>query len=232
MFRIAIQVKELISSNLTHAMDSASNPAKMLGQLQREVEEAIIGLQGELTQAERRLERAKAKFNEAELRGADWTDKAKIAMDNDREDLARSALLAREECKDAAEAKREEIAGLKDDIREMTQAICDLEAKHTETRSRLADQRAADGGSSSAGCSSAASSTDRRMDHISRLEKRTEFATQDSAISRGHAATEREIEEMRRDRKIDEELESLRGDAAKPAKPAARKPRKKTNKAA
>ncbi len=95
MFRVAIQIKELISSNVTSVIEAASNPAKMLTMLQREIEESIIALTGERTRVSQAKRRLEASLVQNELREADWSDKAKVAMDHGREDLARQALLAR-----------------------------------------------------------------------------------------------------------------------------------------
>ena len=229
MFRIAIQVKELISSNVTTALDGASNPAKMLARLQREIEEALIGLTGEMSKARRQKDRLEAERTQAELREADWSDKAKIAMDNDREDLARQALNAREDCRAGIERLAQDIEKLAADMGEMDAAVSELEAKRDDVKQRLADQLAADGDASGrmGGRTGYASRTERRMDHIDNLAKRTEFATEDSQVCRGNASVEREIEEMRRSRKIDEELAAMRGgDSAKLGK--ARKSGKNT----
>lgn len=224
MFRIAIQVKELISSNVTSALDGASNPAKLLGRLQREIEEAIIGLTGEMSKAKRQQERLEAELTQAELREADWSDKARIAMDNGREDLARQSLLAREDCRAGIDRLKQDITRLKDDIRDMHSAMRELEAKRADVRTRLADQLAADGNAS--GCASTtgfANRTERRMDHIANLEKRTEFATEDTAANRTNASVDREIEEMRRARVVEEELAAMGSDKAGATKSAAKK---------
>lgn len=229
MFRVAIQVKEIIASNVTSALDGVTNPAKMLRQLQREVEEAIIALQGELTRARRRHERLEVERTQAELREADWGDKARIAMDNRREDLARQALLAREDCRKGLDALRADIATLAGDIADMEQALDELEAKRTDTRQRLTDQLAADGERSGAtGESGFARRTEQHMDHIARMEQRTQFASEDSAACRGHATVDREIEEMHRASTVDAELAAMRESArADRAKSSATKPRGK-----
>lgn len=227
MFRVAIQVKDIIASNVTSALDGVTNPAKMLRQLQREVEEAIIALQGELTRARRRHERLETERTQAELREADWGDKAQIAMDNRREDLARQALLAREDCRKGLDALSTEIATLANDIADMELALDQLEAKRTDTRQRLADQLAADGESAAApGESGFARRTDRRMDHITKMEQRTNFATEDSGVCRGNAAVDREIEEVRRAKTVDAELAVLR-EASAVSGAATRKPARK-----
>ncbi|APE27835.1 PspA/IM30 family protein [Aurantiacibacter gangjinensis] len=226
MLRVAIQVKELISSNVTSAIEAASNPAKMLRQLQREIEEAIIALEGERTRTRRQQERLEASLAQNELREADWTDKAKTAMDHDREDLARQALLAREDCREAMAKMKEDIAAAKADLKEIDSAVKELEAKREDTREQAraqarADSAANDTGSGAGG--SGASKADRALDRISTLEKRTEFATEDSTACRGNASADREIEEMRRASTVDAELEALRGGSKPAAKKAAAK---------
>ena len=129
MFRIAIQVRELISSNVTSALDGASNPAKLLARLQREIEEALIGLAGETTKARRQQERLKAELVQANSQEADWGAKARVAMDNGREDLARQALHAREDSRGKIAQLKQDITRLDAEMAEMQEAEIQLEAK-------------------------------------------------------------------------------------------------------
>ncbi|MBV7259040.1 PspA/IM30 family protein [Erythrobacter crassostreae] len=223
MLRVAIQVKELISSNVTSALDSMSSSAKMLHQLQREIEEAIIALEGERTKTERNLKRLKATLTQNEMREADWGDKAKAAMDHDREDLARQALMAREDCREAIASGKDDIAKAKADLKEIDEAVKELEAKREETREQAKAQSAADADKS--GCSDAGASTaEKRLNRVSQMEKRTEFATEDTASARTNASVDREIDEMRRASTVDAELAALKGGAKKaPAKRARKK---------
>lgn len=220
MLRIAIQVRELISSNVTSALDHASNPAKVLARFQREIEEALIGLAGEITRARRQKERLDAELSQALQREVGWSDKAKVAMDNGREDLARQALHAREDCRADIARLREAIVRLDGEITEMQEAELQLIAKRDDVRQRLADQLSADGlASGGTPRSGFASRTERRMDHIANLEKRAEFAAGENASARSAAAIEREIEDMQRERLVEEELATLRQGAAAKTKP-------------
>ncbi len=225
MVHIAIRVRELVSSNVSSAIDSASNPAKMLAHLQREIEDTLIGLHGDIAKARRQKERKQAEVDKAGWTESDWSDKAQVAMDHGREDLARQALMAREDCRSSIDALGKDIEALNANIAEMEDAERQLEAKREDVRQRLADQRAADGKS---GTAAPASRTERRMDRIDALEKRTAFATEEAANDCTNASVEREIDEMRQSRKIEEELAAMRPGkaAAKPAKKPAK--RKKT----
>jgi phage shock protein A len=228
MMRVAIQVKELISSNVTSVIESASNPAKMLNRLQREIEESIIALQRERTLTERRKTRLEAELAQQEMREADWSDKAKTAMDHDREDLARQALMAREDCTANIAKIKDDLDACANDLVEVDQAISDLEAKREETREQARHQMAADAENAPAGTpGTATSKADAHLSRISELEKRAEFATEDHAGKREHASVDAEIEEMRRASKIDAELAAMKSSGAKKA-PAKKTPAKKT----
>lgn len=211
MVRIAIQVKELISSNLTSALDGATNPVKMLAQLQREIEEALISLTGDISKARRQKDRLDAEQVRAESRIAEWNEKAKIAMDHQREDLARQALLAREDCRAGIEQIKQDIATLHEELVAMHEAEIQLEAKRDSVRARMADLRAADGSTSGIAARSGDSNrVSKRMQHIEELEKRTDFAADDQDYHSRNASVDREIEEMSRDRAVDEELAAMR----------------------
>lgn len=227
MLRVAIQVKELISSNVTSVIETASNPAKMLIRLQREIEESIISLQRDHTLTSQRKTRLEAQLTRAEMREADWSDKAKTAMDHGREDLARQALMAREDCTAEITTINDDIETANRDLAEIDTAISELEAKRAEVRDQARQQVAADGANAPAGTpGTAARKTDAHRSRISEMEKRTEFATEDFAETRANASVDAEIEAMRRATKIDAELAAMKsGGSAKktPAKKAAAK---------
>lgn len=225
MFRIAIQIKELISSNVTSAIESASNPAKMLTLLQREIEESIITLTGDHTRVSQTKRRLEASLTQHELRDADWSDKAKTAMDHGREDLARQALLAREDCRQAIVRLKDEIAEADANLAEIDAAVRELEVKREETRAEAKAQMAADEAARAGSGSGSASRAEAHLNRINTLGQRAHFAAEDEAPLRTNASVEREIEEMRRASAIEAELAALKAGAPAPAKKAAAKKR-------
>lgn len=225
MFRIAIQIKELISSNVTSAIESASNPAKMLTLLQREIEESIITLTGEHTRVSQTKRRLEASLTQHELREADWSDKAKTAMDHGREDLARQALLAREDCRQTLARLKDDIAAADANLAEIDAAVRELEAKRDETRAQAKAQIAADEAARAGSGGGSASRAEAHLNRINTLGQRAHFATEDEAPLRTNASVEREIEEMRRASSIEAELAALKAGAPAPAKKSAAKKR-------
>ncbi len=211
MLRVAIQIKELISSNVTSAIDAATNPAKMLRNLQREIEDAIVSLEREHTLTNRQMDRLKTQLAQTASHEADWSAKAKTAMDHGREDLARQALLAREESRSLVATLQLDIATAQAECDEIATTIAELEGKREDIREKALQQAAADGEHGSAGAPHHASgAADRHRGRISGLEKRTQFAIEDSANLRANASIDHEIEKLRRASDIEAELNGMK----------------------
>ena len=217
MFRVAIQIKELISSNVTSVIESASNPAKMLTMLQREIEESIISLTCDHTRVTQNKRRLETSLTQHELKEADWGDKAKTAMDHGREDLARQALLAREDCRQAIVRLKDEITAADANLAEIDAAVRELEVKREETRAQAKAQIAADEAARAGAGGGAASRAEAHLNRINTLGQRAQFAAEDEGPARTNASVDREIEEMRRASAVEAELAALK--AAAPAAP-------------
>ncbi|MDN3646261.1 PspA/IM30 family protein [Pontixanthobacter aestiaquae] len=212
--RIVVQVRELVSSNVTTMVEKASNPVKMLRLLRKEIEEADIALHGEIAKLTRRKDRAAAAAKKFTEDAKAWSDKAKVAMDHDREDLARSALLAREDAKQQAEEQKAEASKLNDDIADAERAIEQLNAKLDETNTQLREQEAhaAAGHNCSSSSAGQDSATDKRMDRIANLERRVDHSLGDMPeTAKSNASVEAEIASMQRQASVDAELEKMRG---------------------
>jgi phage shock protein A len=221
MLHIGVQVKGLVASNLNTLVERASDPVRMLRKLQHELQEAIVALQGDLSRARRSQERLTEDADKHDRAAAEWTDKAKLAMDHKREDLARAALLAREQTYADAAKAREEAATAASEADEVAAAMAELEATLAETNGRLADEVArAQAGGGSAAPGAAASRSERFMDRVTTLEKRVDFAT-GQRPQPAPASVDDEIERLRRDAKVSEELAAMK--AASKAAPAKKK---------
>lgn len=211
MLHIAVQVKELVSSNLNSMVEAAGNPVKMLRLLQRELEEYIIALQGDLSKAQRRQERLDGEAAELERSVADWTGKAQLAMTHKREDLARAALLTREQATADADRLRGEAGAAAAEARELARTVAALEAKLAETRARLAEETLRAQTGKVAAVAGGASRGERFLDRVATLEKRVDFVTEKKSAP---ASVETEIEQLRRDAKVAEELAAMKAAAA------------------
>lgn len=220
MIHIAVRVRELVSSNVDAMLDKADNPEKMLRHLRAQVEESLISLTGDVSRARRRHERLAAEAARVATQAEEWTAKAKTAVEHKREDLARAALLARENDRDRAAQLADEAAAAKAEADEVEQAVALLERKREEVLQRLASlPRAAGAGGASA---MADSKAERHIDRIDELERRIAFGM-DGAPAPDPAAVEAEIAALQREAQIDAELAGMKTPkASKPSRAKAK----------
>lgn len=216
MRQLASRVGELVASNVSSLLDSATDPAKMVRLLQRRVEETIITLQGDLARARRRHERLTASIAQLGRTESDWTDKARLAMEHKREDLARAALLARENVRNTLAAEQAELANLAAEAAEIEAAMGQLEAKRQETIEQLGALKA-QAVPAVPSASAPRSRTADQLDRLDELEQRVDYASPDQAAS-DDALTAAEFARMARDARLEEELASMRVATGKPGK--------------
>lgn len=213
MIHIAIQIRDLISSNVASLVECATNPAKLLKSLRGEIEESIIALTGDQTRARGRQQRLECEIAEFALREADWADKAALSMKNGREDLARAAIIERQRLLGEVDQRKAEASIVAAELAEIATAIAALEAKHSETRSKLAEVEQAQRDHAARACGGGAASglsrTERQMHRIETLERRVDFATTDIRPAEA-ASAEAEIAAMALEQKVNAELDKLR----------------------
>ena len=220
--RIAIQIRELVSSNINTLVETAGNPVKVLRLLQSELQEGLIALQGDLSRSTRRSERLAETAATLVTRADDWTEKARVARDHKREDLARSALLAREQARTEAEQARADAASAAEEADEIRQVMQQLEAKLSETRARIdSELQRQQSAAAMATASQPATRGERLMDRIEGLEKRAEFAADGRREGPAPTAVDDQIEQLRREALVREELAAM-----KQASAATKAPRK------
>lgn len=220
------QLKDIIARNIESVIEAATNPARILTSLQREIEEAIIALEGDRSLARARLTRLEARIAHNEQDETDWTNKARAASEHGREDLARQALMAREACSAAAAKARQDLAGLHRELAEIEAAMADLEAKRADTIDRARAQAEVDAANASVDgardASGTAGKTDALRSRIAELERRSQFAAERIAAAgaakgaaKGAAAPQDgaqdgAIEAVRDKRRIDKEIDALK----------------------
>lgn len=136
---IHIQISHLVTSNVSAAVARAADPAKMLKLLRREIEDAIVAVQGNLPRGERQHQRLLESAERIDASAAQWNGKAQTAIDHDRKDLARAALLSREEACTRAENEREAAEKLGPELTELRSTMSKLEARLREVGEELAN---------------------------------------------------------------------------------------------
>lgn len=201
------RVGELVSSNVEALIDQATDARKMLLLLRSEIEDCLLKLDAAKGKAASRAEACKAGAASKSAEAEEWTNKAKLAMDKGREDLARAALLARESERAAVAELERECAEANSEVTEIEATIAELEKRRSETLAKLDAMPAP--AKAAASPKTGSSVADRQRNRVDTLEKRAGFAAE-RADHVSPAQVDEELDRMQRDSAIDAELEAMR----------------------
>jgi phage shock protein A len=185
------RLKTLISANLNHLISKAEKPEKMLNQLIIEMDEQLIESKKAVAQAiadEKRLERD---MNTQLGQAAEWERKAKLAIGKGDDELAKEALLRKQENDNAAveyrkqwEAQHTAVEKLKISLKELIGKIEKAKRERNLLIARAkraeAQQKIQDTVSNVSGNRSAFDAFDRMSQKVDQLEAQAD-ATQELA---------------------------------------------------
>jgi phage shock protein A len=143
---------------------------------------------------------------------SDWTGKAELALSKDREDLAKQALVERQNAAEMAE-------GLHAEISQIEQVLKGYEADIARLQTKLSEARARQNAIAARFESAVTRAKAREIMHGSRtqdafskfelLERRADFA-EGRCEALGITTLEDEIDQLRADEAIDAELEAMK----------------------
>jgi phage shock protein A len=216
------RISDIISANINALLDRAENPERMIAQIVREMEEGLAQARGYTATAiaaERRLTR-ELEHNRAEAQH--WHERARTALNQDREDLARRALVRKKEHQalvHSLQLQHEQARATSARVRASLRA---LEARLAEARRKqralLARQRAAQAqfelhralGAGMGGCEAPGARLERLENRL--LEWEDELAAQAELAGSPGNGLEQELADLQTTREIEEELAGLKGE--------------------
>jgi phage shock protein A len=201
------RLKTVISSNMNDLISKAENPEKMLNQMIIDMNEQLIESKKAVAMAiadEKRLER---EVVENKAKAEDWEKKAMLAVRAGRDDLAKEALLRKQEHETYMgqlgtqwQAQKESVEKLKESLRQLQTKIEEASRKKNILIARAkraeAQEKINKTMSSLQGNKSAFDTFDRMAKKIDELEARTEAqkeledATSGSSLEKQFAALE------------------------------------------
>jgi phage shock protein A len=94
------RVKDIISANVNLLLDKAEDPSKMLRLMIQEMEDTIIDLKSSCAAQLADKKTLTRKLDEANSKVTQWEERAKLALEKNREDLAKEALLEKKNWKE------------------------------------------------------------------------------------------------------------------------------------
>ena len=198
--------KTVVSSNINDLISKAENPEKMLNQLLLDMNEQMIESKKSVAMAiadEKKLERDTA---ENKRQSEDWEKKAMLAVRSNRDDLAKEALLRKQEYEGYYtqlltqwQAQKDSVDKLKVSLRELQNKIDEAARKKNILIARAKRAEAQDQinktMSSISGNKSAFDTFDRMSKKVDELEARTE-ATKELDDATSGATLEKQFAQL------------------------------------
>lgn len=215
------RISDIISANINDLLDRCEDPEKMLAQIIREMEEKIQECRTGVAKAIAAEKQLRRELDSNEHQAAEWDKRARQAVDQGKDDLAREALLRKKEHADLAGSLTGQWEQCKATADKLKASLRALEAKVAEARRKkdtlIARQRAAEaqkeisGSLASLDASSSFSKFDRMERKVNQLEAEagaaTELATRENDL-------EAAFKEMESGSGVDDELAKLKQEAA------------------
>lgn len=127
---------DIINANLNSALEKAEDPEKMIRLMIQEMEDTLVEVRSATAKciAEKKERgRLLARLKEQQ---ADWAHKAEVAIDKDREDLARAALAEKTALGDRIKYLQDELDQYEEQLAKYDADIGKLQAKLTDARNR------------------------------------------------------------------------------------------------
>lgn len=212
---IFTRVRDIISSNLNTMLEKAEDPEKLIKLMIREMEDTLIEVKASCAGAMATKKKIQRELEEVAVRGDSWGEKATLAVDKGRDDLAREALIERkryQERSDALEKERDQcdvlVAQYQDDIKQLEDKLASAREKqrmlvqrHVRAQRKMATERDI----RRLDTSDAMARFDTFEERIERIESESEL------VNFGRKPTlEDEFRKLEGDEGIDKELEELK----------------------
>jgi phage shock protein A len=127
---IFTRFRDIISSNINAMLDKAEDPAKLIRLMIREMEDTLIEIKASCAGVMAERKKIERQLNEVVSREKTWQDKAELAVNRGRDDLAREALVERRKYRERAGDLEKELVECgalveqyQDDIRQLEEKL-------------------------------------------------------------------------------------------------------------
>ena len=214
------RIADILKANINDMIDKAEDPVKMVKQLILEMEDQVDEATRALGQAMGSQKVAAKELADAKAKVADWNDKAKLALKNSDEALARKALDIKVGLEGQVEQLQASYDGITAQVDKLKDQVQTLKMKLDEARARqnvlIARAKMAEAATnvatsiSAATTESAFAKRDKLEKKIVQQEATAEAFTELNASGVAQAAVADEFEQLQHKDAVDTELERLK----------------------
>jgi len=127
---------DIVNSNLNAMLDSAEDPEKMLKMIIQEMEQTLVEVRSASVRTIADKKELRRKIEQQKYLSKNWHEKAELAISRGREDLAKAALVEKQDIDRVIEVQEKELSQLEAALEKLNQDIGSLQEKLNEAKSR------------------------------------------------------------------------------------------------
>ncbi|KXI29534.1 phage shock protein PspA [Paraglaciecola hydrolytica] len=129
------RMSDIVQANLNAILDKAEDPAKVLKLLVQEMDETLVELRSVAASHLAEKKRLQRKTEKTQQQIENWQANAALAMDKNREDLARAALAEKHTC-------QQQLSGFQAELVTVEESLSNLQTDTAKLQEKLAEARA------------------------------------------------------------------------------------------
>jgi phage shock protein A len=133
---IFTRLRDIINSNINAMLEKAEDPEKLIKLMIQEMEDTLVEIKASCAGAMATTKKIQRAMDEARVRADQWDDKARLAVDKGRDDLAREALVEKRRYRERADALERELEQCDALVRQYQDDIMQLEEKLEAAREK------------------------------------------------------------------------------------------------
>ena len=133
---IFTRVRDIISSNINAMLEKAEDPEKLIKLMIQEMEDTLVDIKASCAGAMATKKKIGRELEAVRARAQEWADRAEMAVDKGRDDLAREALVEKRRHTDRAHVLEEEMAQCDGLVGQYQADIMQLEDKLASAREK------------------------------------------------------------------------------------------------
>jgi len=103
------RMRDIINSNINAMLDKAENPEKLVKLMIQEMEDTLVEIKASCAGSMANKKKVERALEDAGRREGQWAERARLAVDKGRDDLAREALIEQRRYRQRVEALEREI---------------------------------------------------------------------------------------------------------------------------
>jgi phage shock protein A len=127
---------DIVNSNINAILDKAEDPEKLVRLMIQEMEDTLVEVRSTAARAIADKKEISRTLNGLDQEGREWQAKAELALDKERDDLAKAALAEKARVTASAEGLRTQQKAISDGLDKLNDDIVRLEEKLVDAKTR------------------------------------------------------------------------------------------------